>query len=83
VTATPPPPSALPDGPEADVLEQHQPVDPDDAGELDAIPLTRDPEAPEADALEQARTVPLREDDHDAGQNDPDTDRIAELDTDV
>lgn len=79
MTATPPPPSALPDGPDADVLEQHQPVDPDDAGDIDVIALTRDPEVPEADALEQAQTVPLPEDDHDAGQDDLDTDHIADV----
>jgi hypothetical protein len=39
--------------PEADALEQHQEVVPDE----DLEPLTQDPEAPEADALEQAQVV--------------------------
>jgi hypothetical protein len=43
------------DVPEADALEQSEPVDPD---EESPEPPSRDPEAPEADALEQAQPVP-------------------------
>jgi hypothetical protein len=49
-------PTTDPEAPEADALEQAQPV-----GEPVGLvsPATRDPEAPEADALEQAEAVPL------------------------
>jgi hypothetical protein len=70
VTAEPTPPGALPDGPEADIHEQHQAVDPDDGGGFDLEAVSGDPEAPEADALEQAQTVPLPVDD-----DGPDGDR--------
>lgn len=45
-----------PEAPEADALEQSQPID-----EPQGLtsPPTEDPEAPEADALEQAQSVPL------------------------
>ena len=50
----PAPLSGDPEAPEADALEQSQPVDrPAGRGRPDP-----DPEAPEADALEQAQTVP-------------------------
>jgi hypothetical protein len=45
-----------PEAPEADALEQSQPVD-EPVGL--ATPVTSDPETPEADALEQAQTVPV------------------------
>ncbi len=45
-----------PEAPEADALEQAQPVD-EPVG-LASSP-TSDPEVPEADALEQAEAVPL------------------------
>jgi hypothetical protein len=45
--------------PEADALEQHQEVVPED----DEDRLTSDPEAPEADALEQAQIVPTDDED--------------------
>ena len=45
-----------PEAPEADALEQSQPVD-EPVGAVTSP--TADPEAPEADALEQAQTVPL------------------------
>jgi hypothetical protein len=44
------------EAPEADALEQAQPVD-EPVGLVS--PPTSDPEAPEADALEQAESVPL------------------------
>lgn len=56
---------AVPDGPDADIQEQHQVVDPDEGGDFDARALTHDIEVPEADALEQAQTVPLPDDEHD------------------
>lgn len=43
--------------PEADALEQHLEVGPDEAVDEP----TSDPEAPEADALEQSRTVPVED----------------------
>ena len=58
-----PSPDALPDGPEADVLEQRAEVERDDGGEIDASRITKDPEAPEADAIEQAMSIPLPPDD--------------------
>ncbi|MBA2326352.1 MAG: hypothetical protein H0V95_06880 [Actinobacteria bacterium] len=45
--------------PEADALDQAQPV----GDEPEPEPLTDDPEVPEADALEQRQPVPLDEDD--------------------
>ena len=48
--------TADPEAPEADALEQAQPVD-EPVG-LVSSP-TSDPEAPEADALEQAQAIPL------------------------
>ena len=45
--------------PEADALEQHQEVVPDE--ELE--PISQDPEVPEADALEQAQVVPVDDED--------------------
>jgi len=45
-----------PEAPEADALEQSQPID-EPVG-LAESPTT-DPEAPEADALEQSQSVPL------------------------
>ena len=48
--------TADPEAPEADALEQAQPVD-EPVG-LTSSP-TSDPEAPEADALEQAQSIPL------------------------
>lgn len=45
-----------PEAPQADALEQSQPVD-EPVG-LTSSP-TSDPEAPEADALEQAQSIPL------------------------
>ena len=44
--------------PEADALEQHQEVVPED--EVESV--SHDPEAPEADALEQAQVVPVDDD---------------------
>jgi hypothetical protein len=58
-----PGPDALPDGPDADILDQHRDVDPDDGGSIDPATVSRDPEAPEADVLEQAQSVPLPPDD--------------------
>ncbi|HVM09365.1 MAG TPA: hypothetical protein VM345_12935 [Acidimicrobiales bacterium] len=58
-----PGPDALPDGPDADILEQHREVVPDEGGEIDSASVSRDPEAPEADVLEQAQSVPLPPDD--------------------
>lgn len=52
----------VPDGPEADVQEQRETVDPDEGGGFDRGALTSDIEAPEADALEQAQTLPLPDD---------------------
>ena len=49
-------PTNDPEAPEADALEQSQPVD-EPVGLVS--PPTSDPEAPEADALEQAESVPL------------------------
>jgi hypothetical protein len=49
-------PTTDPEAPEADVLEQSQPID-EPVGLVN--PPTSDPEAPEADALEQAETVPV------------------------
>ncbi len=57
--------------PEADLIEQHTPVedttaDTDDAARLLPTPMTVTWDADEADQLEQAITVPLPdEDDHD------------------
>jgi hypothetical protein len=45
-----------PEAPEADALEQSQPID-EPVGLADTP--TADPEAPEADALEQAQSIPL------------------------
>ena len=45
--------------PEADALEQHQEVVPDDEVE----PISPDPEVPEADALEPAKVVPVDDED--------------------
>ena len=45
-----------PEAPEADALEQAQPID-EPVGPVSSP--TSDPEAPEADALEQAETVPI------------------------
>lgn len=45
--------------PEADALEQHQEVVPDEEVE----PVSHDPEVPEADALEQAQAVPVDDED--------------------
>jgi hypothetical protein len=45
--------------PEAEALEQHQEVVPDDEVET----ISADPEAPEADALEQAQVVPVDDED--------------------
>jgi hypothetical protein len=50
-----------PEAPEADVLEQEEPVEPEpDDGTAVRGPgsITRDPEVPEADAIEQALDVP-------------------------
>jgi len=58
-----PGPDALPDGPDADIREQHEEVDEGSTGPVDEARVTRDPEAPEADALEQAQDVPLPPDD--------------------
>jgi hypothetical protein len=49
-------PPSDPEAPEADALEQAQPID-EPVG-LSESP-TSDPEAPEADALEQAQSIPL------------------------
>ena len=81
MTGKPPPPSPVPDGPEADIQEQHQTVDPDGGGGLDLHALTRDPEVPEADAIEQAQTVPLPDDEHDGG-DDAGSDIHLDLDAD-
>ena len=62
-----PQPTAVPDGPDADILEQHQTVDPDEGGDFDPLAMSHDPEAPEADALEQAQTVPLPDEERDVG----------------
>lgn len=46
--------------PEADAIEQHQTVTPEDVDdELDTLP----PDASEADALDQSRVVPLEDED--------------------
>lgn len=45
--------------PEADALEQHQEVVPEDEVE----PVSHDPEVNEADALEQAQPVPVDDED--------------------
>ncbi|MEY2567981.1 MAG: hypothetical protein QOE35_2510 [Actinomycetota bacterium] len=45
-----------PEAPEADALEQSQPID-EPVGPADSP--TADPEVPEADALEQAQSIPL------------------------
>jgi hypothetical protein len=45
------------DVPEADAIEQHQPLESDVDDAVDSIPF----DAPEADVLEQARTVAVDE----------------------
>lgn len=51
--------------PDADALEQAQPVT-EPAQPVQPVPRpSDDPEAPEADALEQAQEVPLDDDEHD------------------
>jgi hypothetical protein len=52
-----------PPTPEADALEQAQPVRPD--AEPEAEPPHTGPEIPEADALEQAEEVPLDDEEED------------------
>lgn len=54
---------ALPDGPDADLLEQREEVDRGSGGPVDAADVRRDPEVPEADAIEQAQEIPLPPDD--------------------
>ena len=48
--------------PEADAIEQSQPVDEPAEPVHPVSRPTADPEAPEADALEQAQEVPMDED---------------------
>jgi hypothetical protein len=56
---------ADPEVPEADALEQSQPVGPESGDVREAPPSRRLTafEVPEADALDQAREVPLDDDD--------------------
>lgn len=54
---------AVPDGPDADIQEQHEEVDPGSGGPLERDRITRDMEVPEGDAIEQAQDVPLPPDD--------------------
>jgi hypothetical protein len=54
---------AVPDGPDADIQEQHEEVDPGSGGPVESDRVTRDMEVPEADAIEQAQDVPLPPDD--------------------
>jgi hypothetical protein len=58
-------PDAVPDANEADVEEQHQPVDEDGDDAVTATPVVeRVPvEAPEADVLEQRQTEPYDDED--------------------
>jgi hypothetical protein len=49
----------IPDGADADVLEQHQEVDRGSGDRASDLRVPRNPEVPEADALEQAQDVPL------------------------
>ena len=49
----------IPDGADADVLEQHQEVDRGGSGLASELDVSRQLEVPEADALEQAQDVPL------------------------
>jgi hypothetical protein len=55
-----PHPRSDPEAPEADVLEQAEPVEPqpDTGTVVPGTSVLRDPEVPEADALEQAVDVP-------------------------
>jgi hypothetical protein len=53
----------VPDGPDADIQEQHEEVDRTSGGTIDPARVNRDPEVPEADAIEQAQDVPLPPDD--------------------
>lgn len=57
---------ADPEVPEADALEQEQPVGPETGEVSEALPPSKRRtafEVPEADALDQAREVPLDDDD--------------------